>query len=148
MPWVFRPMMSGTQQCTGSAAGAPYQTLGMDLPLSESDEGRSVLTFDKRDFPLPGNMLFIFPTTWLPRKRLRKVRPLFIFPTTRLPPGRPCHPRTTTLLRPSFGSGPVYRPDLGWGQQPPQATAAGQKFLQNRCSHIPTTHVRPTPSTP
>ena len=62
-------------------AGALYQTLGTDLPLSESDEGRSVLTFDKRHFPLPGNMLFIFPTT-------------------RLPPGRPCHPRTTTLLHP------------------------------------------------
>ena len=107
---MCRTMMSGTLQCTGSAAGALFETLGMDLPLSESDEGRSVLTFDKRHFPLPGNMLFIFPTT-------------------RLPPGRPCHPRTTTLLRPSFGSGPVYRPDLGWGQHPPRATTPGQKFL-------------------
>ena len=38
--------MSGTMQYTGSAAGSLSQTLDMDLPLSESDEGRSLLTFD------------------------------------------------------------------------------------------------------
>ena len=54
MSRVCRLVMSGALWCTGGAAGALFQTFGTDLPLSDSDEGRSVRTFDINDSSMVG----------------------------------------------------------------------------------------------